>query len=49
MFLAFLLAKAAAIVNTRQHKFKDLGELESWAAQERYNTEVKPSHEVASA
>ena len=49
MFLAFLLVKAAAVVTTRQHKFKDLGELEAWAAQERSNTGNKPSGEATSA
>lgn len=49
MFLAFLLVEAETFVNTRQHKFKDLGELEAWVAQERSNAQGKPPTESGSA
>ena len=38
MFLAFLGAKAAAIVGTRQHKFQRIEDLHAWVEQERSNT-----------
>ena len=36
-FLGFGIAKCAAVVGNRQHKFKSLDELEEWAAKERSN------------
>lgn len=37
MFLVFTLGKLTALVNSRQHKFKSIEELEAWAAKERSN------------
>ena len=37
MFIAWLGAKGAAVYGSRQHKFKDIDELEAWTAKERSN------------
>ena len=40
MFLAYLGFKAASVVQTRQHKFKNLDALAAWVESEQANAEV---------
>lgn len=42
MFLTFLLARVAAVVSTRQHKFKDLAELAAWVEREQSASKAEP-------
>ena len=42
MFLAFMWAKAAAVVGKRKHEFKEIEDLHAWVEQERSNARIEP-------
>ena len=42
MFIAWLGGKGAAVLSTRQTKFKDLDDMQAWINKERSNTQVQP-------